>query len=339
MAAVWRRMAGIWRWRCGVPVVDDRRMTYAIDPELAPWLDMVPSMKFGDHAALLAARATIEQLSCTPHESASRVDIRQTMIPGPDAEVPVLVHRRAVAEPAAPGLLYIHGGGFVMSDLRLFSGTVLRVADELGVVVVAVEYRLAPEHPFPAPLEDCYAVLSWMIDNAAELGIDPARVGVLGESAGGGLAAGLALLARDRGGPRLCFQFLEVPELDDRLGTPSMRAHHNAPLWDQTGLVFGWRCYLGVEPGSAGVSPYAAPGRAENLAGLPPACVVVSQFDPLRDEGIAYAQQLMLTGIPTELHCYAGTLHDSSLIEHAAVTRRMRADQLAALRRGLAVSS
>jgi acetyl esterase len=314
-------------------------MTYAIDPELAPWLDMVPSVKFVDHASLLTARATIEQLSRSPHESESRVDIRRTTVPGPDAEVPVHIHRPAVAEPTAPGLLYIHGGGFVTSDLRLFSGMVLRVTDELSVVVVAVEYRLAPEHPFPAPLEDCYAVLSWMTDNAAELGIDPARVGVLGESAGGGLAAGLALLARDRGGPRLCFQFLEVPELDDRLSTPSMRAYDDAPLWDQSGLVFGWRCYLGAEPGSASVSPYAAPGRAEDLSGLPPACVVVSQFDPLRDEGIAYAQKLMLAGIPTELHCYPGTLHDSSLIEHAAVTRRMRADQLAALRRGLAVTS
>lgn len=324
------------------PAADDRRMTYAIDPELAPWLDMVPSLSFADHAALLAARATIEHMSRSPHESESRVEIHRAMVPGlADApDVPVRVHLPARRNDMAPGLLYIHGGGFVMSDLELYYSTVLRAADELGTVVVAVEYRLAPEHPFPAPLEDCYAALTWMAQDAAELGIDPARVGVIGESAGGGLAAGVTLLARDRGGPQLCFQLLEVPELDDRMNTPSMRARHDdSRLWDQSSLVFGWRCYLGTEPGSAGVSSYAAPGRAEDLSELPPAFVAACQFDPLRDEAIAYAQKLMLAGIPTELHCYPGTFHDSSMIEHAAVSRRMRADQMAALRRGLMAMS
>lgn len=317
-------------------------MTYAIDPELLPWLDMLPSMKFADYAALLTARTTVEQMSRSRHESESRVEIRRTTVSGlaGEPDVPVRIHFPTRRNGTAPGLLYIHGGGFVMSDLELFHSTVLRVTDELGVVVVAVEYRLAPEHPYPAPLEDCYAALTWMTENAAELGIDPARIGVLGESAGGGLAAGVALLTRDRGGPQLCFQVLEVPELDDRLNTPSMRAYYDdSPLWDQSSLVFGWRCYLGAEPGGAGISPYAAPGRAEDLSELPPAFVAVCQFDPLRDEGIAYAQKLMLAGIPTELHCYPGTFHDSSMIEHAAVSRRMRADQLAALRHGLTVMS
>jgi acetyl esterase/lipase len=316
-------------------------MVYAIDPELAPWLDMLPSVKYGNHAELLTARATIEQMSRPPHESEGRIEIRPTTVPGPDGapDVPVRVHLPARRKGTAPGLLYIHGGGFVMSDLELYYTMVLRAADELGMVVVTVEYRLAPEHPFPAPLEDCYAALTWMAENAAGLDIDPARVGVVGESAGGGLTAGLTLLARDRGGPRLCFQFLEAPELDDRLSTPSMRTYHDSPQWDQPGLVFGWRCYLGTEPGSADVSPYAAPGRAEDLSGLPPAFVAVCQFDPLRDEGIAYAQKLMLAGIPTELHCYPGTFHDSSVIETAVVSRRMRADQMAALRHGLTVMS
>jgi acetyl esterase/lipase len=236
-----------------------------------------------------------------------------------------------------PGLLYIHGGGFVMSDLELFYAMALRAVDELGVVVVAVEYRLAPEHPFPAPVEDCYAALSWMVANAAELGIDPARVGVAGESAGGGLAAAVALLARDRGGPALCFQLLDVPELDDRLDTPSMVAYLDAPEWSRLGAIFSWRSYLGTEPGGADVSAYAAPARAEDLSELPPAFVNVCQFDPLRDEGIAYAQRLMHAGVPTELHHYPGTFHGSSVIEHAAVSRRMLTDQIAALRRGLKV--
>ncbi len=312
-------------------------MTYAIDPELAPWLDMVPSVKFTNYAELLTARTTLEDLK-RPHKSTSPIEIYRTKAPGVTGspDVPLRVHRPVSRAETAPGLLYIHGGGFVMSDLELYYATILRAVDELGVVMVSVEYRLAPEHPFPAPLEDCYTALVWMIENAPELGIDPARVGVLGESAGGGLAAGLGLMARDRGGPQPCFQFLEAAELDDRLVTPSMRMHLDSPSWDQSSLVYGWRCYLGTEPGSAGVPPYAAPGRAEDLTGLPPAFVSVCQFDPLRDEGIAYAQKLMDAGVPTELHCYPGTFHDSSIIEHAAVSRRMHADQLAALRRGLA---
>src|SRR5262245_1142688 len=155
-------------------------MTFAIDPELAPWLDMVPAVAFADEATLLAARATVEQLRRSPHESESRIEICRTTVPGATG-VPVRVHRPAGHTGTMPGLLYLHGGGFVMSDLELYYTTVLRAADELGAVVVAVEYRLAPEHPFPAPLEDCYAALTWMAENAAELRIDPARVGVIGE--------------------------------------------------------------------------------------------------------------------------------------------------------------
>lgn len=226
-----------------------------------------------------------------------------------------------------------------MCDLEPCYTLVLRAVDELGVVVVTVEYRLAPEHPFPAPVEDCYAALTWMATNAAELGIDPERVGVAGASAGGGLAAAVALLARDRGGPTLCFQLLDVPELDDRLDTPSMLAYHDAPQWDRPSAIFSWRSYLGVEPGSPHVSPYAAPARAESLSGLPPTFVAVCQFDPLRDEGITYAQRLMHADIPTELHHYPGTFHGVTMIEHAAVTRRILTDQIAALRHGLKVGT
>jgi acetyl esterase len=317
-------------------------MTYAIDPELAPWLDMLPSLRFTDYASLLVARAAVEQLSQfrRGYEPANPVKIYHTTAPGPVGApaVPVRVHLPARRQgDTVPGLLYIHGGGFVMSDLDLFHLTMLRVVDQLDVVVVAVEYRLAPEHPFPAPVEDCYAALTWMVANAAELGIDPVRVGVAGTSAGGGLAAAVTLLARDRGGPTLCFQLLDSPELDDRLNTPSMLAYREDPQWNQRNLIFSWRSYLGTEPGSAGVSPYAAPARAADLSGVPSAFVTVCQFDPLRDEGIAYAQRLMDTGVPTELHHYAGTFHSSAIIEHAAVSRRMLTDQIAALRRGLNV--
>jgi acetyl esterase/lipase len=314
-------------------------MSYAIDPELLPWLDMLPSVVLEDYDALLAARAGQSQLSdaMPSYEPVNQIDVRDTTVPGPsDApDVPVRIYTPANLEAPVPGLVYIHGGGFVLGDLDMFHAHVLRLADELGIVIVSVDYRLAPEHPFPAPVEDCYAALKWAAAKAEELGIDPARIGVGGESAGGGLTAGTALLARDRGGPELCFQYLGIPELDDRLDTESMRDYVDTPLWNRHNAIFSWASYLGPEPGD--VSPYAAPARATDLAGLPPAFVTTCQYDPLRDEGIEYARRLAHAGVPTELRHYPATFHGSSLIESAAITRRMFADEVEALRRGLRV--
>ncbi|WP_033260779.1 alpha/beta hydrolase [Amycolatopsis vancoresmycina] len=316
-------------------------MTYAIDPELLPWLDMLPAVTLTDDG-LPAARASMAQLAevLPAYEPAQPIDVRDTAVPGPsDApDVPVRVYAPANRTAPAPGLLYIHGGGFIMGDLDTFDAHLLRLVDELGIVIVSVDYRLAPEHPFPAPVEDCYAALNWVAAKADELGIDPARLGVAGESAGGGLAAAVALLARDRGGPALCFQYLGIPELDDRLDTPSMRAYTDTPIWNRPNAVFSWTSYLGAEPGGDGVSPYAAPSRATDLAGLPPALVTTCQFDPLRDEGIDYAQRLAHAGVPVDLRHYPGTFHGSSMVEAAAVSRRMFADELDALRRGLGIA-
>ncbi|MCR6483974.1 alpha/beta hydrolase [Amycolatopsis sp. OK19-0408] len=317
-------------------------MTYAIDPELLPWLDMVPPVVLTDYEALLAVRASAAGLEnlVPAYEPARPVDVRDTAIPGPsDApDVPVRVYSPADRAGAVPGLLYIHGGGFVLGDLETFHGPLLRLVDELGIVIVSVDYRLAPEHPFPAPVEDCYAALTWTAAKAAELGIDPARLGVAGESAGGGLSAAVALLARDRGGPALCFQYLGIPELDDRLDTPSMRDYTDTPVWNRPNAVFSWTSYLGREPGGEDVSPYAAPARATDLAGLPPAFVTTCQFDPLRDEGIRYAQELAHAGVAAELRHYPGTFHGCGLVEAAAISRRMFADEVEALRRGLRVT-
>jgi acetyl esterase/lipase len=314
-------------------------MSYAIDAELLPWLDMLPGVVLKDYDALLTARAGQAQLSdvMPSYEPANPIDVRDTTVPGPsDApDVPVRIYTPANLEAPVPGLVYIHGGGFVLGDLDMFHAHVLRLADELGIVIVSVDYRLAPEHPFPAPVEDCYAALKWVAAKAEELGIDPARIGVGGESAGGGLTAGTVLLARDRGGPELCFQYLGIPELDDRLDTESMRDYVDTPLWNRPNAIFSWASYLGPEPGD--VSPYAAPARATDLAGLPPAFVTTCQYDPLRDEGIEYARRLAHAGVPTELRHYPATFHGSSFIESAAITRRMFADEVEALRRGLRV--
>lgn len=316
-------------------------MTYAIDPELVPWLDMLPSMNLSDGDALLDARATMRELmNAGPvYVPVNPIEVRDTTVPGPSGapDVPVRVYAPADRDGDLPGLLYLHGGGFVLGDLDTFDGSLRQLVDDLGIVIVSVDYRLAPEHPFPAPAEDCYAALAWVGAKAAELGIDPARLGVAGESAGGGLAAAVVLMARDRGGPALCFQYLGIPELDDRLDTPSMVAYVDTPLWNRPNAIFSWTSYLGAEPGGPDVSPYAAPARAEDLSGLPPAYVTVCQFDPLRDEGITYAQRLLQAGVNTELHHYEGTFHGSAMIADSAVTRRMYADEVAALRRGLRI--
>ena len=204
---------------------------------------------------------------------------------------------------------------------------------ELGAVVVVPEYRLAPEDPFPAGLDDCYATLGWLHECAPELGVDTMRVGVGGQSAGGGLAAATALLARDRGGPPVCFQFLGIPELDHRLETTSMRTFLDTPLWNRPSAVLSWRYYLGEDPND--VSPYASPAIAEDLRGLPPAYVTTMEFDPLRDEGILYALRMMEAGVPVELHSFPGTFHGSAMVPAAAVSRRANAELIEVLRRGL----
>lgn len=313
-------------------------MTYAIDPELAPWVAMLPSVGYADVAATRAEFGELcaQRPACEPGRP---VDIRDKSIPGPLSapEIPVRIYRPAQQDGELAALLYVHGGGFILGDLEMPHPRAMTFADKLDMVVVTVDYRLAPEHPFPSGLEDCYAALTWMVRNAAELGIDPGRLGVGGDSAGGCLSAALALLCRDRGGPALCFQYLDSPVLDDRMQTPSMGTFHDTPQFDRSCAEAIWAHYLGagVRPGSAAVSQYAAPARAKDLSGLPPAYVVLCEFDPLRDEGIEYAHRLVQAGVSTELHLYAGTFHGSSIVVDAEVSKRMVADRLAAVRRGL----
>lgn len=311
-------------------------MSYQIDPELAPVLELLPRADLSDP---VAARRLIADLvaSMAVDVDESGLDIDDRLVPGPTGapEVGVRLYRPTAVPGPVPALFYIHGGGFVTGSVDTEHAGAVALAASLRVVVVSVEYRLAPEHPFPAGIEDCYCGLLWLAEHAGELGVDPDRVALYGQSAGGGLAAALALVARDRGGPPLCFQFLGIPELDDRLETPSMRAFTDTPLWNRPSAELSWRYYLGEDPGE--VSPYAAPARAEDLAGLPPAYVSTMEFDPIRDEGILYALRLLQAGVPAELHSFPGTFHGSSLVASAAVSRRVNAEQLAVLRRALRI--
>ncbi len=311
-------------------------MTYAFDPELAPIVELLP---LGDISDVAVARTGLDALVGPLNQGVdtSGVVVTDRDVPTDDGTVTVRIYAPAGRAPAGgrPALLDIHGGGFVVGSIEMEHAFATQVARELEAVVVVPEYRLAPEHPFPAALDDCYATLRWLHAGAAELGVDTTRVGVGGQRAGGGRAAATALLARDRGGPDLCFQFLGIPELDHRLETTSMRTFVDTPMWHRANAVLSWRYYLGEDVSE--VSPYASPAIATDLGGLPPAYVTTMEFDPLRDEGIQYALRMMEAGVSVELHSYPGTFHGSTVVPTAAVSRRGHAELLGALRRGLGV--
>jgi acetyl esterase/lipase len=232
----------------------------------------------------------------------------------------VRVHRTNDAEGLLPAMLTIHGGGYVIGSYDMDSPLLDRWCPGLGVVGVSVEYRLAPETSYPGPLEDCYAALRWTHDNADQLGIDRTRIGLYGLSAGGGLAAGLTLLARDRGEVPIAFVLLDCPMLDDRQRTPSLNAD-GLYVWGAGSNEFGWRSYLGALSDSDDVPPYAAAARAVDLAGLPPTCLVVGSIDGFRDEDIDYAQRLNQAGVACELHVIAGLPHAYLLVPGAAAVQ------------------
>jgi acetyl esterase/lipase len=311
---------------------------YAIDPELVPILASLPAdLDMSDPAALLAGRAAREIFfASTPDRDDVVKEDRRVPGPAGAPEVEIRIYRpKDAGEGPLGGIFEIHGGGFVAGSIQMMDPWCQAVVAQVGAVLVSVEYRLAPEHPFPAGLEDCYAALVWTAEHAAELGIDPERLAIAGQSAGGGLAAATALLARDRDGPALRFQLLEIPELDDRLETPSMRAFTDTPLWSRPNAEWSWRHYLGPDH-TGEVSPYAAPSRAKDLAGLPPAYISTMEFDPLRDEGLVYAMRLLEAGVSVEVHSFPGTFHGSALVSGAEVSQRGAREVMEALARALA---
>ncbi|OBA96968.1 alpha/beta hydrolase [Mycobacteriaceae bacterium 1482268.1] len=244
-------------------------------------------------------------------------------------------YRTAAASQPGSAALYIHGGGMIFSLEHMGAITDLIVADYVaasGVPMLVIDYRTAPEHPHPTPVEDCYAALAWLVGQATTLGVDPARVAVMGDSAGGGLAAGVCLMARDRGGPAVAQQLLIYPMLDDRPAAPDP---HMLPFltWTYDDNLTGWGALLGDEAGRDGVSPYAAPARASDLAGLPDTYIDVGDLDIFRDEDIEYARRLSGAGVPTELHVHPGCPHIFETVARGAdVSRRALDDRIRRLR-------
>lgn len=268
------------------------------------------------------------------------VDVEDRRIPGPDGapDIMVTIVRPTGGTTGAPAVYGIHGGGMILGHRSGAASDLIELAAEHGVVGVTVEYRLAPEHPHPAPVEDCYAGLAWMAGNADELGIDPGRILVTGGSAGGGLAAGLALLARDRGFPDLAAQMLICPMIDDRNDTISSQQFHEVGVWPGSFNETGWDALLGPDQrGTPEISGYAAPARMDDLSGLPPAFVEVGAAEVFRDESVDYATRIWQAGGQAELHVWAGAFHGfSGIVPDAQVSQSTLASRRNWIRRVLA---
>ena len=282
-----------------------------LDPELRVAIEKLPTDRPLDLTKIPAARVKMKKMVTAMLASLPAVEgvsSRDEFVPGPqgDPDVRVRVYQPKDQSGALPVLYWIHGGGYVMGDIDQDDRLMMQLVKRIGCVAVSVDYRLAPEHPFPAPVEDCYAGLKWLFRHAGELGVDPSRIAIGGASGGGGLCAGLALLTRDRGEMKVAFQLLIYPMIDDRNVTPASYAITDPRMWNREANHLGWKAYLGRDGGGADVSPYAAASRATDLSNLPPAYIPVGALDLFVDENIEYAQRLIQAGVPVELHVYPG---------------------------------
>ena len=318
-----------------------------VNPELIQTLELIQAatnggVKLHDIPAdrkLTRDLAEIRKANTPPIKG---MGMQNLTIPGPEGApgVPVLVFRPENTPGLLPVLLWIHGGGYVMGSPEQDELMAKALAKALGCTVIAMDYRLAPEHPFPSAIEDCYAVLKWTSENAADLEIDTSRLAVGGASAGGGLAAGLSLLARDRQEFDVHFQALVYPMIDDCNVLPAGENCPDTLIWSRENNLIGWRSYLGCEPGSNDVPIYAAPFRAEDLSKLPPAIILVGDLDLFIEENIDYAGRLIKAGVPTELHVYPGAFHGfNAFSPDADVSKQCNSDLISAIKRAFQINA
>lgn len=314
-------------------------MSFTLDPEvaeaLAPFTPPPGSTPppAGDVAARRAMLEGIFRYADTTHPHPDDVTITEHELATADgARIPLRWYARkdTPGEPG-PAALYLHGGGMIAGHAEMFDGYVSRYVSASGTPILSAGYRLAPQHPHPVPVQDAYAALAWLHEHAAGLGADPARIAVIGDSAGGGLAAAVSILARDRNGPAIARQILIMPMLDDRTVTPDP---HLAPFagwtWDDNRT--GWGALLGGAAGGADTPASAAPARVADPAGLPPAYIEVGQLDIFRDEALSYAQRLSQAGVPVEFHLHPGVPHEFDFIAlNTTVAQRAIADRVRAL--------
>jgi acetyl esterase/lipase len=324
------------------PSPRDTASPVPFDPEIAAAMDALgdvvfPSMALAD---IPHRREVLQGHSLSDDDLRGRgaFAVEERTVPGPPGgpDVALLICRRTGGDVPRPLVYFVHPGGMVLGTSRSGVDVPLVWARELDMTVVSVEYRLAPEHPHPAPSEDSYAGLEWVAALADEVGMDPERLLLAGISAGGGMAAALALMARDRGGPSLAGQMLLCPMLDDRNDSPSTWQMEGLGLWDRNANATGWAALLGEAHGGPDVSPYAAPARADDLAGLPPAFLDVASAETFRDEVVDYASRLWRAGGRAELHVWPGGCHDfDSLAPEATMSHDARAARMSWLRRVL----
>jgi acetyl esterase/lipase len=286
----------------------------ALDPEIWEAVRDIPDFVFSvETVPMMRANAVFAPVESQDIE-------RNELKTGPEGGVELTLLRPRGAVGDLPVLFWMHGGGTVIGNRFMDNDRLNEWCRSLSCVCVSVEYRLAPEAPYPAAIDDCDEGLRYIVDHAAELRLDPRRIGLAGRSAGGGLAAALALRWRNRGDDHVAFQYLEYPMLDDRMNTPSSMLD-GLPLWSRESNAFGWRSYLGDRCGTDDVPPDAAPARAVELAGLPPTFITVGTADCLRDEAIDFAARLCRANVSTELHVYAGAVHGFDMFADCAVVR------------------
>jgi acetyl esterase/lipase len=315
-------------------------MTFTLDPQVAEVLAAAaersgppPTPPVGDvEGRRTALNAMLQYFNNEAQPVAGKVDISDHSVITPDGATLLARWYRQPSSDSKAAVLYLHGGGMILGSVPIFDGPVSRYVARTGVSMLSLEYRLAPEHPHPTPVEDAYAGLTWLSGHAAELGIDPVRIAVMGDSAGGGLAAGTAILSRDRNGPAVARQLLIYPMLDDRTTTPDSLITPFA-AWTYDDNVTAWNALLGPGHERREIDSSAAPGRLEDAAGLPPAYIEVGQLDIFRDEDVRYALTLSRAGVPVELHLRPGLPHEYDAIAFGAdVSRRAENDRDRVLR-------
>ena len=310
---------------------------HLIDPDLIQALEMLPSFDFNQDVLPMIRIGFAAQFASAEVPDSPDVETSAASVTGIDGNpIGLLIHAPLAPSSAArPAVLHIHGGGYIIGSAAMSTLSNRAMAVAADCVIVSVDYRLSPETPHPGPVEDCYSALCWLHDNAASLGVDPARMAVMGESAGGGLAAGLALLARDRAKVKLVHQHLIYPMLDDRTCTRAPNPLAGEFVWTPASNHFGWSSLLGQPPGGEGVSPYAAAARVEDVRGLPSTFIYVGGLDLFVDEDVAYAMRLLRAGVPTELHLFPGATHAFEVALDSPLAKNALRISTQALRRAL----
>jgi len=311
--------------------MDTRRL---VDPEILPVIEALPFREFTHETLPLARAESAERFKFLGEpvlpatlKSARRVD---------GSEIELYLYDPAPGATNRAALYHIHGGGMILGSAKDMGFGPSGMAAALGIPVVSVEYRLAPETPFPGPQQDCLDGLAWLVAIAAELGIDPGRIAVIGESAGGGLAAATALMARDTGGPSIAAQVLVYPMLDHRTGGEACRWNNRATgefVWTRSANRFGWEALRGDFTPDDARKGWFSPTLAEDLSGLPPTLLLTGSLDLFFDEDLDYARRLVDAGVPVELHSYPGAIHAFNVVQEAAVSQAFARDLLGGIAR------